>query len=75
MYLKSVLIPSTILTLAVVTIVWWNRDMTKTDEQTKHLVVKTMLAAFISITTLLYFMADGGQDEVIENMIKTPPNF
>jgi hypothetical protein len=62
------------LTMLVTLLVWTNSSSVDRRKQPK-LLLKTFSLSFISIAAVVYFMDLGNEDEVIQHMIKTAPDF
>jgi uncharacterized protein YacL len=75
MNIQNIIFASTGLSLLVVILVWFNvRDVVMPQNNRTQRLIRTFLFSIIVVSIALYFFVDS-EDEIIENMIKTAPDF
>ena len=78
MMIKNEAISASIMSLIVAALVWWNSPVQDTEYgrgRSIAVFIKAFVIAFIITFAFLYFTSDSGRDEVMDNMIKGPPDF
>lgn len=78
MMIKNEVISACIMSLIVAALVWWNSPVQDTEYnkgRSWSVFVKSFMVSFVITFAFLYFTSDSGTDEVMDNMIKGPPDF
>ncbi len=75
MSIKNIIIPSACVSLLVVFLTWMNiRDLNMDKNVVFQKMLRGFVISFFVVLICFYFFTEGS-DEVIDNMIKTPPKF
>jgi len=75
MNIQNIILASTGLSLLVVILVWFNiRDVDMPKNNRTQRLIRTFLFSIVVVGICMYFFVDS-EDEIIENMIKTAPDF
>jgi hypothetical protein len=75
MNFQNILFASAAVSVLVTILVWFNiRDVVTPKNNRTQRLIRTFLFSSIVVSISLYFFIDS-EDDVIENMIKSPPDF